>query len=178
MNNRGITLIELIVVVTIIGILVVALGFEFVGWMGRYRIESQIKNIYMDMMNTRTRAMQRNRTHCADFPTTTPTTTQYRIREDTDENNDCTIIAGDTVLPTYPKTVEYAMTDTGGSITTLRITFDTRGTIQTGTTLCLSTTTDPDYDCIEISQTRINMGKLTTSIPNGGACNAANCIAR
>lgn len=174
MNNKGITLIELIVVVTIVSILVVALGFEFQGWMGRYRVESQTKTIYMDMMNTKARAMQRNRTHCADFPTTT----QYRIREDTDENNNCAIIAGDTVLPTYPKTVEYAMSETGGSITTLRITFNTRGIIPTGTTLCLSTTTDPDYDCIVLAETRINIGKLTTSIPSLGACNAVNCVAR
>ncbi len=63
MKNHGITLIELIIVISIIGILAVALGFEFTGWMGGYRVESQTKEMYVDLMNARARAMQRNRVH-------------------------------------------------------------------------------------------------------------------
>ncbi len=61
MKEDGVTLIELIVVVSVIGILVVALGFTFQGWMGRYKVESQMKEMYIDLMNARARAMQRNR---------------------------------------------------------------------------------------------------------------------
>lgn len=45
-------------------------------------------------------------------------------------------------------------------------------------TICLSTTADPDYDCIEISQARLIAGKLTTQISNGGSCNATNCVGK
>lgn len=170
-NKNGVTLIELIVVISVIGILIIALGFSFQGWMGKYRVESQAKEMYTDLMNARVRAMQMNRAFFADFPTTT----SYRIREDTNEDNLPLVVAGDTILPTYPKTVEYAVTWAGGTIS-----LDTKGIIQPflsplGATLCIFTTNDPDYDCIVIAQTRINMGKLTNI---GGACNAANCVAK
>jgi prepilin-type N-terminal cleavage/methylation domain-containing protein len=168
MNNRGITLIELLVVVTIIGILVVALGFEFSGWMGRYRIESQVKEMYVDLMNARTRAMQRNRAHIADFPTAD----SYRVREDTNEDFNPAVLAGDTILPSFPKTVQYDI------IGAVELSFDASGLVYSGAppvlidslvpvviNLTLPPDVTPDYDCIELGPTRINMGLMT-----GGAC--------
>jgi len=163
MNNRGITLIELIVVVTVIAILVVALGFEFRGWVGGYRVESQVKEIYVDLMNARARAMQRNRAHFVDFPIAT----QYRIQEDTNDDN-----VSDTTLPTFPKTVGYTINWDGGG--TIRL--DNRGVISFPTidadpavvgiiSLTLPADVTPDYDCIELGPTRINMGLIT-----GGIC--------
>jgi hypothetical protein len=37
---------------------------------------------------------------------------------------------------------------------------------------------NPDYDCMVISATRINLGKLTTQDTAGGACDSTNCVAR
>jgi prepilin-type N-terminal cleavage/methylation domain-containing protein len=170
MNNRGITLTELLVVIAVVGILVIALSFSFQGWMGRYRVESQIKTIHVDLMNARATAMTRNRFYLADFPTTT----SYRIRVDTNEDNLPLVVAGDTILPTYPKTVEYAVTWAGGTIQ-----FDKKGIVQPsatplGGTICVFTTTDPDYDCIVISQTRIIMGKLNSQA--AGDCDSAHCV--
>lgn len=171
MKNDGITLVELLVVISIVGILTVALAFSFQGWMGRYNAESQVKQIYADLMNARISAMGRNHAFFADFPTTT----SYRVREDTNEDNDPNVVAGDTILPTFPKKVQYAITWAGGTIS-----FNARGIMQPslfplGATLCVFTTVNPDYDCIEISQTRMNMGKLTNV---GGTCDAANCVSR
>ena len=44
-NDSGVTLTELLIVVSIIAILAVALGFSYQGWMGNYKIESETKQL-------------------------------------------------------------------------------------------------------------------------------------
>lgn len=176
-NNKGMTLIELIIVVTIIGILVTSLAFSFQGWVSGYKVESQIKELYMDLINMRTRAMQRNRMHFVDL-----TTTQYNIYEDTN-----TVPNGDGISdPATDTRVSQKILETRYPITwtdpaDTRIEFDINGLSSDNTNICSNAPADADgadYNCIIISSTRINMGKLTTSIAGGGACNAANCIAK
>jgi prepilin-type N-terminal cleavage/methylation domain-containing protein len=159
-KQDGVTLIELIITVSIIAILVVALGFEYRGWMGRYRVENQIKQMHTDLMNARSRAMTMNRMH---FVTWTANT--YTIYEDTNpvpDGNGTLEVASDLRLPTYPKTVEYTVNWTGP---VNQINFDRRGMIDPAGSIRLTSTVDADYDCLTISQTRINMGKW-----NGAMC--------
>lgn len=150
-DSKGITLIEMVVVITIIGILAVALGFEFVGWTGRYRIESQTKTMHVDLMNARARAMQRNRTHFV-----VVNANDYQLMEDTNEN--ATNDGGDTQVWPAAKLFEYPSLWVG------TITINSRGLVSpnpgpNATIRFNIGTNTPDYDCIILFDTRINMGQ-------------------
>jgi prepilin-type N-terminal cleavage/methylation domain-containing protein len=182
-NRRGVTLIELIVVVSIISILVIALGLSFQGWMGKYKVESEIKQIYVDLMNTRAIAMTQNRFHFTDFPTTT----SYRLIEDTNGNNASNPGAGDTILPNppgLPKTVEYAVTWAGGTIQ-----FDIRGIISplagfdadNTKTMCIFTDYDGDASNLSGFEKGIITGRdddRSRGTASGNACPYADCFAQ
>jgi prepilin-type N-terminal cleavage/methylation domain-containing protein len=185
-NKRGVTLIELTVVLSIIGVLVVAMGYSYADWMGKYKVEKVTKELYADLMDARYMAMTRNCDHFVDFNFPAPPAGYgtYRIAEDTDEDTEgdddadgVIDAAGHTFLPSFPKTVEYPITNNfAGKI----INFDKRGIVQprgqaAGGTICFFTNDNPDYDCIVISQTRIIVGKLKKQPDSGGECNTDNC---
>jgi len=167
-NRGGFTLVELLVVVSIIAILAVALGFQFTGWFANYAIESEVKQIQADLMNARIQAMQRN--HCRFIVFTT---TSYSIYEDTNDNGvyDAGIdpapagVKNPVVLPKlYPLTAA------------LTVKMDTKGLIYPGypdetvTDGTIQVTTaagqTPDYNCLTVAKnTRINIGSMV-----GGIC--------
>jgi type II secretory pathway pseudopilin PulG len=167
-KEQGITFVELMIVMSVVGILVVALGFTYQQWQGAYRVESQVKTLYSDLMDARTRATGLNATFLADFPTNRT----YRVARD---NNpaDGAIQAAE-VLPAFrpdgSKRLDY---DIAGGVL---ITFDSKGLIYQGgppvlipagtpVTISFTSTASPDYDCIHIYPTKIVMGQVT-----GGNC--------
>lgn len=158
-QEDGYSLIEVIVTITVIGILVAALSAEFAGWRSRYKVEDQIKRMYMDFMDARNKALQRNR----DF-FLTGDASSYTVYEDTNpapDGNETFESGSDTQQPNFPKEVTYEIDWTGsGNV----ITIDKRGLISPEGEIYLPTVVaddeiDADYDCIELRTTRINLGK-------------------
>ncbi len=178
-DNRGLTLMEVLIVIAIASVLTVAMGYEYFGWQGSYKVESQTKDIYADLMDARARAMQRNRRHFISL--LTPTT--YTIHED-DSNGVIKVPDGDgtlqlqagnpadsedTRLGTFPKTTEFGIYWNNTAITAREdLVFNTQGLATILGTISLYIDKDgdgeqdylPDYDCIIISPTRIIVGQL------------------
>jgi len=185
-NNRGVTLVELIIVISVIAILVVGLGFSYFDWMGKYNVEKTTKVLHTDLMDARSMAISGNRDYFVDFNFPSPPLGNgtYRIAEDTDgdgegdaDSDGIIDAAGHTFIQPFSKTVEYTIES---NFEDKIINFDKRGIVQPngqalGGTICFFTELDPDYDCIVIFQTRINMGKLRKQPGNGGRCNSDNC---
>ncbi len=164
MDNKGFSLIELMVVVSIVGVLSLALGTSFQGSMAANRVEGQIKELYSDMMRARALAMQRNRIYFVAIDPAAAPDPNYQITEDTNRDGVLNVAAGDTDLFPTPKLFSDPVIWGGGTIQ-----LNTNGTIGTLGVIELvkdmSTSTIPDYNCIELLGTRIKTGRM-----NGGNC--------
>jgi prepilin-type N-terminal cleavage/methylation domain-containing protein len=176
MKDKGMTLVELLVVIAIINIIAISTAFSFRGWMGKYKIESQTKDLYVELTDARLSAMENKRTHFVRLQDAT----SYTFYED-DSNGGVKVPDGDgvlqtgsgassdTELPSYPKNVEYDIDWNNNSIAApINFSFNTRGisSVQADISVYLDRDSDgvqdaiPDYDCIAIRTTRINLGKL------------------
>jgi prepilin-type N-terminal cleavage/methylation domain-containing protein len=175
MNKKGYTLIELIVVIAIIAILLTIATISGRAWLDRSRVETQMKEMYADLLNARLSAMQRSRMYFVDFPTGPAAITQYIIYEDQISGNPLAEGSGaweatDRLVAQRNIDLRYAMTIPGAGATG-RITFDSRGLVTTGlvgteANIRVITSFNAGYDCIEISATKTRMG----------VWNGANCL--
>jgi len=158
-GEKGFSLVELMVVIAIVGVLAIALGYTYEGWMGRYKVEKATKDLYTDLMTARVNAMTRQRMYFVAI-----NAANYSMSADT--NDSAALDAGDAVQPTFPKAVEYALNENfAGNV----LSFDKRGVVSPNGSIWFTTTMDSDYDCIVIFSTRVNMGKR-----DGGG----NCVAK
>jgi type II secretory pathway pseudopilin PulG len=166
-NNRGIILIELLVVIVVTGTLAAALAFSFRGWMANYHAESQTKEVYADLMNARLRAMHQNRLHFI-----VVAHQRYQIFEDTDESGGNAPSGGDAALWASPKPFRYPSLWEG------TVVMHTNGIVSNnisylGATMRFDLDEDgdgvpdisPDYDCVILYTSRINIGTW-----QGGKC--------
>jgi len=176
MKDKGLTLVELLVVICILNIIAISTAFSFRGWMGKYKIESQTKDLYVELTDARLSAMENKRTHFVRLQDAT----SYTFYEDDSNggvkvpNGDGVLQTGsgasaDTELPSYPKNVEYDIDWNNNNIDMpVNFSFNTRGisSVDADISIYIDRDSDgvqdmiPDYDCIAIRTTRINLGKL------------------
>jgi prepilin-type N-terminal cleavage/methylation domain-containing protein len=173
-KNSGFSLIELIVVIGIIAILLTIVGISSKDLLNKYRVESQTKQMYADLMNARVSAMSKNRKYFV-----TPVAAQYTIYEDTNDgpDGDGVLLAGDRQVMQVNLT--YAMTMTPAAAAVDTINFDQRGLVSwslgiiseptvTQQTIRVTASYGAAYDCIDISPMKIRMGSWNE---NGAICN-------
>jgi Tfp pilus assembly protein FimT len=159
-NIQGLTLIELVVTLSVVFVLIGALGFSFQGWKESYALESQVKETYSDLMNTRIRSMQMNRVHFVVM-----NANDYQIFEDSNENEQFDAALDKKALLAHAKKF------TSASFWSGMVRIDHRGLVSCspGPNATIRFNTDgknPDYDCIVLCATRINTGKW-----DGESCN-------
>lgn len=169
MNKRGVTLIELIVVLGIAMILLVIAGMSAKTWLDKYRVENQMKQMFVDLMQARSNAMQKNRPYFVVFAAS-----QYTIYEDTNpaspnaDGSGVLETATDKVI--LQKTLNSLYSITSG---TTEIDFNEKGLVSRGlvdagatqTTIRVTSSYGSAYDCIVVSATNTRMGAW-----NGTSC--------
>jgi len=149
MGNRGVSITEVVLALLVSGAIIAGAATSYQGWLKRYKVEKATMDLYADLMKARMLAISRNVDHFAVL-----NSGSYSLLEDVDGSGRPS--NGDITLATYPKTLEYALNRNGSGN---KIYFNTRGIMTPERTLWFSTSTDPDYDCLVISFTRIALGR-------------------
>lgn len=159
--ESGMSLIELMLVVAIFGLMAYVLSNSYQAWSQRYRVETEVKEFYADLMDARARAMQRNRAHFVELYGSGTQYTRYAVYEDNspqpdgdgalDNTADATVRS---VSPRYPVVTAPAGT------TLIRVNRD--GTLDLDAAIIRVPPPEvmqADYDCIALGRTRIKMGR-------------------
>lgn len=171
-DEQGVTLIELLIVLAIIVILTIAGAYEYIGWVGKYRVEEEVKKMYSDLMNARARAIARNRMHFIDLPA--DDLKKYYVYEDTgtpegnqklDSGTDVAVVNGMATTHELQANVRLYYVDGKGLFTNGVTMLDKAYSV----IFVHEPEVDPDYDCLEITATRVNMGKWN---PENDTCEA------
>jgi prepilin-type N-terminal cleavage/methylation domain-containing protein len=156
-NNDGYTLLELLIVIAIIGTLLAIAAISGSSWLKKTDVESQTKTMYVDILNARASAMQRNRAQFVKLENT-----RYTVYEDTNPGPD-----GDGVLQetqdreVMHKDIRAAYSITWNPSADDIIEFSTRG-LMSGSqcTVWVQNSYGSAYNCIVVSATRIKMGNF------------------
>lgn len=146
----GFTLVELMIVITIIGILLAIAIINFKQWNEKYTVEANIKEIYSILTKARNDAANSNTQMRV-------TLAANQVSTHMDADGDGVVDAGEpTTTRTYPRfTITFAASP---------IVYDRRGItsdIQTISITGYAASSSPGVDCIVVSRARVNLGIMT-----------------
>jgi prepilin-type N-terminal cleavage/methylation domain-containing protein len=154
MKNNGFTVIELITVMAIFVILAGISAISIRDWLERYQVEVQTREMYVDLLNARLCALQRNRAVFVILASN-----QYEIYEDTHSlpDGDGTLQPASDRLVVRKPTRFPLKPHLGFGHTTFQ--FQTNGLVTLDGSIHFNSSVDSLADCIVLSSTRIRMGK-------------------
>jgi prepilin-type N-terminal cleavage/methylation domain-containing protein len=178
---HGFSLIEMLVVIAIVGIIAGLATVSFAGLARKYRIDNQVRRMHGDFSNIKVMAMTKGRTH---FVTLNENSyTGYEDSHPAPDGDGILAVGSDRIVLTSNQSLNLSTVtnqqsqpiawSAGGSSYTMA--FNSRGLCTTtNNTICIFSSVNTRYDCINVSQTRITLGKLAVQ----GVCSAANCQAQ
>lgn len=167
MENKGFSLVELVVVIAIIGIISTIATIAFNSWMVKNRVETQVKQIATDINELRMRAMTLKQKHSV---TLNADSYVFKSYSDDDELKTAgTVIPNGTHSVTYRLKKDSASYFTGAGADIIEI--DSRGMLMSnGQTVYLEyNNASPTLDCLVISIGRVNPGQKSN---DWSTCNA------
>jgi prepilin-type N-terminal cleavage/methylation domain-containing protein len=166
-DMRGVTFMELMVVIAISGILMGIAGFSVQGLRDRYSVEDQVRQMHSDLMSARVRAFEKNRAYFV-----TVTNSGYQITEDTNDSGGTMPDPGDRALWSEPKQFKFPSQWNG------TIVMEAKGLISRSTGPLLTNAAcairfdtagiKPEFDCISVGLVLIT----------AGSWNGMKCVAR
>lgn len=159
-QEKGFSLVELIVIMVIVGLLSAIVALNFNEWTRKAQIEKTTRELYSDLNSVRTESIFRKQLHSLIIDSNA---TGYVLKRYSSINESKS--SGGTVYMTKPGT--YVLSKEGGSSAVGRIfQFDTRGfTADLDTIRINPINSGAVFDCVVVSSTRTNLGKM-----EGGAC--------
>jgi prepilin-type N-terminal cleavage/methylation domain-containing protein len=155
-NGRGFSLIEIMIALSIMGILLIAVSISFQGWMAKHRVAAETGEVFADIIDARARAMQKGRATfvvltgngCTTFEDTDPAPDGNLTL---DPGADHRVVTRTFHFPVIAKL-------TGGTTFTA-FGFNRNGFASISGVVHLHSTLHPDVDCISIGPTRVKLGR-------------------
>ena len=159
---KGFSLVELLLTMSIIGIVLGISTLTFSSWVRKYGIESQVRSIYLDLNQARTNAFTRKKVYGVVFQTNGYTMRSYSSSAEYTPSS----AASSNGRVEQASTLKYSITKNGNDISDTPVIFDTHGYTNDLLTLYVEPVSiDASINCISISNARVNMGKI-----NGTNC--------
>lgn len=159
MNRRGFSLIELIVVISLISILISIATLSFHSWQTKYNIEAQVKEMLVDLDGVRLMAIQTKREHRIIL---NPASYAFWRYSGESAASNTRVFNKGTKYPIQ----QFSDTGTLSDFSNTTITVDERGYTSDLLTIAVGIGLgSPAYDCLVVQRARVNMGKI-----NGNKC--------